>query len=278
MDNRQILFTLGALVTWAEPVVISRRFAVSALALSSSIFALVLGGIFLGSQLRKTLPEHHLSKESQDVVRLGVGLVATMAALVLGLLIASAKGSYETQISQVKKITADIILLDNLLSQYGSEALPLRKQMRSAMSEFVDRIWDEDDREASGPFKANASSERIYLAIQALSPGNDVQRSIQTRAIHVVNDVAQTRMLMYVGGGEQIPKPFLVILIFWLVLIFTSFSLFSKLNVTVVAFLSLFAFSASCAIFLILELSKPFSGIMMIDSEPVRRALAPLGP
>ncbi len=250
----------------------------SVLALSFVIFGLILGGIFLGSQLRKTLPDHHLSKESQDVVRLGVGLVATMAALVLGLLIASAKSSYETQVSQVKKITADIILLDHLLSQYGSEALPLRKQMRSAMSEFVDRIWNEDDREAGGPFKANVSSERIYFAIQALSPGSDVQRSIQARAIHIVNDVAQTRMLMYVGGGELIPKPFLVILIFWLVLIFTSFSLFSKLNVTVVAFLSLFAFSASCAIFLILELSKPFSGIMMIDSGPVRNALAPLGP
>ena len=249
----------------------------SALALSLLIFALILCGIFIGALLRTTLPEQHLSKESQDVVRLGVGLIATMAALVLGLLIASAKTSFDTQTSQVKQITANIILLDNLLAQYGPEARPIRQHMRDAIGPFADKIWSEKQHRSRAPFEANAASEQIYVAIQSLSPNSDLQKSLQARAAQVSTDLAQTRMLLFVGSGDLIPTPFLGILIFWLVIIFASFSLFSKLNATVIAFLSLFGLSASCAIFLILELSKPFDGLMRIASEPLRAALVPLG-
>src|ERR1700726_2516011 len=100
--------------------------------LSCVIFALILGGIALGALLRTALPQHHLSKDSQDVVRLGVGLIATIAALVLGLLIAAAKGSFDTQSGQVKQITADLILLDDLLFLYGPETQPIRVELRAA--------------------------------------------------------------------------------------------------------------------------------------------------
>jgi hypothetical protein len=117
----------------------------SPLALSCVIFVLVIAGIFLGTLLRRALPEHHLSKDSQDIVRLGAGLIATIAALVLGLLIAAAKSSFDTQNSQVKQITANIILLDNLLAQYGAEARPIREQMRSTINPFADRLWREKE-------------------------------------------------------------------------------------------------------------------------------------
>ena len=115
----------------------------SAAILSCLIFALTLGGIVLGALLRTTLPQHHLSKDSQDVVRLGVGLIATIAALVLGLLIAAAKGSFDTQSGQVKQITADIILLDALLEQYGAEAQPIRGEMRSVAGDraVIELTW-----------------------------------------------------------------------------------------------------------------------------------------
>ena len=106
----------------------------SALALSGVIFLLVLGGVFAGTALRRALPNHHLSKETQDVVRLGAGLIATIAALVLGLLIGGAKSSFDTRSSQVNQLTANVILLDNLLAQYGPEATPLRKGLRGAKS------------------------------------------------------------------------------------------------------------------------------------------------
>jgi hypothetical protein len=248
------------------------------LALSGAIFVLMLGGIFLGAFLRRALPHHHLSKDSQDVVRLGVGLIATISALVLGLLIAAAKGSSDTQTGQVKQITADIILLDSLLAQYGPDATPIRIQMRDVIGPFADRLWHEKEEGTGKRFESNAPADAVYLAIQALLPKNDLQRPLQARAVQISNDLVQTRFLLFVQSENSIPTPFLAILAFWLVLIFTSFSLFSRLNATVFAFLSLFALSASCAIFLILELNQPFTGLMKISSVPLRNALGPLGP
>ena len=248
----------------------------STLALSCLIFVLTLGGILLGALLRRVLPEHHLSKNSQDVVWISVGVIATIAALVLGLLIAAAKTSFDTQSTQITQITADIILLDNLLAEYGPEARPIREQMRSLIGPLADRLWREKQVSTAAPFELSSSGEKAYLAIQALSPQNDLQRSLQTRAAQVSTDLVQTRLTLFAESGNVIPTPFLVILVLWLVIIFASFSLFSDLNVTVFTCLSLFAGSASCAIFLILELSQPFSGLMMISSEPLRHALAPL--
>ncbi len=248
----------------------------SPLALSCVIFVLTLGGIAFGTFTRRALPKHHLSKESQDAVRLGAGLIATIAALVLGLLIATAKGSFDTQSTQVKQIIADIILLDNLLAQYGPEARPVREQMRTTIGPFADRLWREKQENTARMFEFSAAGEKIYLDIQTSSPQNDLQRSLQARAAQISTDLAQTRLLLFVESDNLIPAPFLAILVFWLVIIFASFSLFSELNLTVLAFLSLFALSASCALFLILELSQPFTGLMMISSAPVRNALGPL--
>jgi hypothetical protein len=141
----------------------------NALALSAIIFVLTLGGIFLGTLLRRTLPEHHLDEHAKDVVRLGVGLIATIAALVLGLLIAAAKGSFDTQSTHVKHITADLILLDNVLAQYGPEALPIREQMRSTVDPFAHRLWQEKETGTQGPFETEAAAEHVYLEIQKLS-------------------------------------------------------------------------------------------------------------
>src|SRR5215469_13484376 len=152
----------------------------SSLALSFLIFVLTLGGVFLGALLRRVLPEHHLSEDSQDVVRLGTGLIGTIAALVLGLLIATAKSSYDTQSTQITQITADIILLDNLLAQYGPEARPIREQIRSSIGPLADQLWREKLISAATPFEfSSVTAEKAYLAIQSLSPQNDLQRSLQ---------------------------------------------------------------------------------------------------
>ena len=246
----------------------------SALGLSCLIFLLVLGGIVAGTALRRALPDHHLAKETQDVVRLGAGLIATIAALVLGLLIGGAKGSFDTRSTQLKQLTANVILLDNLLGQYGPEVTPLRRQLRGAINPLIDRLWHE--KITAEPFTTNIEGEKVYLAILALSPQTEIQRSLQARAVQVANDVAQTRFLLFAETENQIPKPFLGILVFWLFIIFLSFSLFSDLNATALAFLCVFGLSASCAIYLILELNEPFSGLMRISDIPLRNALAPL--
>ncbi len=183
----------------------------SPLALSCLIFLLVLGGIFFGAAFRRVLPGHHLSKESQDVVRLGAGLIATIAALVLSLLIAGAKGSFDTKSNQVKQLTADVILLDNLLAQYGPEAMPVRK-LRDAINPIADRLWHE--KVATAPFATTSEGESLYLAIQALAPQNEIQRLLKTRAVQVTNELAQTRLLLFVEADNPVPIPFLFILVF----------------------------------------------------------------
>jgi len=248
----------------------------SALTLSGIIFVSTLGGIFLGTLLRRALPRHHLDEHVKDVVRLGVGLVATIAALVLGLLIAAAKSSFDTQTGQVRQITANLILLDNILAQYGPEARPVREQIRSTVGPFADRLWREKEAGASGPFETDGAAERVYLDIQKLSPHDDLQRSLQSRAVQISNDLAQVRFLLFVESENLVPIPFLAVLAFWLMIIFASFSLFSPQNLTVFIFLVLFALSAACGIFLILELSRPFTGLMSISSVPLRNALGAL--
>jgi hypothetical protein len=161
----------------------------SPLALSIMIFLLTIGGIALGAVLRTKLPKHHLDKESQDVVKLGVGLVATIGALVLGLLIASAKASFDTQSNQVRLITADVILLDNLLAEFGPEALAVRQSMRAVMDAFADKLWREKQEKSKAPFSASAAGEQIYLDVQALPAHTDLQRSLQGKAVQVADDI-----------------------------------------------------------------------------------------
>jgi hypothetical protein len=252
----------------------------SPMAMSVIAFVCIFAGALLGMFLRSRMPGHHLSGDTKEVVRLGTGLIGTIAALVLGLLIASANNTYETQSSQVKQLTANIVLLDATLAQYGSETRSIRKLLREFVPSLADRIWREKHF-ASGkvePFEASAAAVSLYDDILKLSPQTDAQRSLRGRAIDVTTDLGKTRLLLFTKAGGSIPMPFLVVLVSWLTIIFASFSLFADNNATTIAALCVFAVSAAASIFLILELSQPFTGLMMISSEPLRNGLAPLGP
>jgi hypothetical protein len=180
----------------------------SALAVSAIIFLSTLGGIFLGALLRRTLPKHHLNEHAKDVVRLGAGLIATMTALVLGLLIAAAKGSFDTQSTHLKHITADLILLDNILAQYGPDARPIREAMRSTVGPFADQLWREKEAVRAGPFETDGAAERVDLDIQKLLPQDAVQRSLQGRAVQISNDLAQVRFLLLPNPKIASQAPF----------------------------------------------------------------------
>lgn len=247
--------------------------------ISCIVFACISGGALLGGVLRRKLPEHHLRGDTKDVVRLGTGLVASMAALVLGLLIASANSTYDTQSTQINELTAKIILLDNILAQYGGEETKAtRERLRPAVADLADRIWRENvpgsAKQAS--FDSSAAAVDAFGKLFELSPHNDTQRSLKNRAIQVSTDIAQTRLLLFAQASNSIPMPFLVVLTFWLTMIFVSFSLFAEPSPVVNATLFICALSAASGIFLILELSHPFTGLMQISSEPLREALAPL--
>jgi hypothetical protein len=264
----------------ARPISATQEMSiVSAMAVSWIVLACILGGALLGMFLRKTLPGHHLSSDAKDVVRLGTGLIGTIAALVLGLLIASAKSSYDTQSTQIKQMIAQIILLDRLLAQYGPETDMARDAMRRGVVALADRVWRENvpGSAAAASFETTSASDAFYDRLLQLSPKNDAQRALKDRAMQASTDLAQTRLLLFAQTDNSIPMPFLVVLVFWLAMIFASFSLFARPNGIIIGALFVFAMSAAGAIFLILELGQPFAGLMQIPSLPLRNALPPLG-
>jgi Protein of unknown function (DUF4239) len=233
-----------------------------------------------GSTLQRMLPEGHLSSDSKEVVKLSMGVVATLAALVLGLLVASAKSTYDARQSEINQITAYVILIDNLLAKYGEEGRGARASLRQAVPAIVDRIWREGQSAPlqSTPFKASAEGEAFYQRVQELQPSNDIQRGLKERVIQVTTDLAQARFLLFSHLGSSIPVPFLAVLLLWMIVLFAGFSLMAPANATTLASLVICALSVSGAIFLILELDEPFGGMMVIPSEPLRNALPTLGP
>jgi hypothetical protein len=252
----------------------------SSSAVSGLVFVVLICGALLGALVRNAVHSSTLDQGSQEIIKLGTGLLGTLAALVLGLLIASAKGSYDTQLAQVRKLTGDVVLLDFLLAQYGPDAHAARALLRNAIPRAADIIWRENssDTASRGPFRTTAAGEDAFAKIQELAPQNDAQRAFKGRAIDVSTDLVRTRAFLFEQVGTAIPTPFLAVLIFWLAIIFMSFSLFAKLNPTVIVVLVILALSVSGAIFLMLDLSQPFTGALRVSSVPLRSALAPLGP
>jgi hypothetical protein len=252
----------------------------SSLAISGIVFACIFGGAVLGMILRAILPEKHWSSESQDIVKLGMGLIGTMTALVLGLLIASAKSSFDTQRNGLAQLSGNVIALDRALAHYGKQSKDARKMLSDSVDDMRRRTWPQEYSEA-GQKEAKSGTEGRYEAlfemILELKPENDAQRVFQTQAIKIVMDIAQARWVLFAQKGSSIPAPFLVILVFWLTLLFGSFSMFARPNVTVVVVMLLCALSVSAAIFLILELDRPFDGLIQISSDPLDRAFDKLG-
>jgi hypothetical protein len=240
-------------------------------------FASIAIGGALGMLVRVRLPENVLA-DSKEVVRLGAGLMGTVAALVLGLMIASAKNSFDTQTSNVRQLTANLILLDELLEQYGPETKEARGMIRIAAAISVQRIWRENAVEnAPTTFAPSIAAEQFFYAIEQLSPKTDLQRSIKPRILEVSADLARTRLLMFVHIDNPLPLPLLIIMIFWLTVIFSSFTLFVRPNVFVAMASLVYALSVSSALFLIVDMSQPFSGLMKISSDSLRHVLPPLG-
>jgi hypothetical protein len=249
---------------------------------SSLIFLVTLAsiaaGVGLGVLLRSLLPDAHLDKGPKEVIRLGTGFIATLAALVIGLMIASAKNNYDAQNTNIRQLASNLILLDQLLAHYGPETDGLRRAMRDGVGRVTARIWRENTETASrsGTFTISNDAERFYGAIEALSPGNDEQRLIKPRILQATVDLGRTRLLIFVNEESPILIPFMAILIVWLTVIFTSYSLFADFSAVVSAALLIFALSISSALFLIVDLSQPFAGVMQISREPLQHALPAL--
>jgi hypothetical protein len=230
----------------------------------------------LGMWLRGVLPEHHLDAETKDLVKLGVGLVGTMAALLLGLLVASAKSSYDTRSSELTQMAANTILLDRSLAHYGPATSEIRSGLKVSVTQMIDQIWPKDGRERT-ILSVAGGGEVLFDKLQELVPHSDAQRALQSQAESIAINLGQTRLLLFAQSGSSISTPFLVVVIFWLSMLFVSFGLFAPPNATAIATLLAAAISVAGALYLILELDHPFSGLIQISSAPLRNALSVLG-
>jgi hypothetical protein len=251
----------------------------SPITMACVIFACVFGGALLAMLLGRALPEHHLRPESKEAVKLGLATVATLAALVLSLLISSAKGTYDAQNNAVRQLAADVLLLDRVLSRYGSETKEAQDLLRRAGAATLDRLWPEDSSRSADltPGEARELVDTFYDKVAGLTPRNEAQRSLRARALEITTNLLQTRLRMFAQRDSSIPLPFLVVLVFWLVILFAGYALLAPRNVTVITALFVCTLSVSGAVFLILELDRPYEGIMRLSSAPAREALAQIG-
>ncbi len=248
--------------------------------ISLTVFACTFGGALLGLWLRSVLPQHHLNKESKDTIKVGIALIATMTALVLGLVTASAKNSFDAVESGVRHTAIDVLTLDRTLAQYGAETGMIRDKLKLMLGARLAKIWPQD---SSGPAnleplqtKGGANAETILHAIRSLQPGNDTQQALQTASVNQAQALLKARWMALASVSSSIPVYFLVILVFWLTITFTSFGLFAPANATVITVLFVCALSVASAIFLVLEMDGPFEGLLRASPEPLRIALAHL--
>ncbi len=247
-------------------------------AIGMLVFACTFGGALAGIWLRAVLPEHHLSDESKDTVKVGIGLIATMTALVLGLVTASAKSSFDAPDTAVKHTAADVLALDRALARYGPETREVREALYHAVERRLEMTWPEKSARASELEVPDMmrGAERVFDRIRGLSPQNDNQRWLQSRALDLGEALLQARWVVFSGVGTSVPVPFLAVLLFWLTITFASFGLFAPRNATVIAVLFVCTLSVASAIFLIPETDGPFEGLIKISPDPLRYACSRL--
>jgi hypothetical protein len=244
-------------------------------------FGCASGAALLGLLLRARLPPHHLDGKSRDGVKRVLGLVATTAALVLGLLVSSAQDAYNTQRQELRLFAAGVVVLDRVLRQYGPGAEEARRLLREGVAAEAGLVWTADGgvRPADlGPQPGRRNPlEAFHGRLQALAPATDAQRLDLAQAIGIGASIVRTRMLMLEQLGGSLPPPFLAVLALWLSMLFLGFGLTARPNATVAAAMLVGAASVSGALFLLLELDRPYDGLMRLSDEPLRAALAALG-
>jgi Protein of unknown function (DUF4239) len=234
---------------------------------------LIFGGGAVGLLIGRVLPEHYLSEGTQKVVQIAMGTISIMAALVLGLLIATARNTMASRDKQVEALAGDLVLLDRDLVQYGPDAQTIRQLLRQYTALKLQHTWPKRGHVILDDPQALALLEGIQQRLRELHPDSLEKHLILAEALQVCDGIARTRSLMAVEHRHEIPREFLFVLVFWLAVLFLSFGVFAPRNAMVVAALFVCAVCLSSAILLIVDMDQPFSGIITISPEPIQHAL-----
>lgn len=237
------------------------------------------GGALAGLVLRPWLPVEHLSDEAKEVIKLSSGVVASIAAVVLGLLVASAKGVFDSHAADMQAIATNLVILDQTLDHYGPEARPIREALRKEVGQMVaDRPAAGERGPALYALAAGQDGGRLFRMLRELEPRTDSQRALQSQALQISTDVTRARLLLIARDESSIPTPYLAVLIAWLAVVFLSFGMIAPSNATVIVVLLVCAVSAAGSILLIVDLDEPFSGLIQLSLDPLKNALTQMGP
>jgi hypothetical protein len=232
------------------------------------VFFCLLGAALLGALLRSHLPETHLSPDSKDAIKLATAIVATLSAISLGFLTASAKTAFDHAEADLRMSVAHVVLLDREMAHYG----PQTQDARDLLRKFIEAQLYRTNSDTS-----DLAIEMVQDQLRSLAPETAAQRLLQTRALEVSGKIAETHWLLVETGSEELPGPFMIILVLWLVLLFVTFGLLAPRNATVTCTLVICALSVAGAVFLIVDMAHPYLGIIHISDASLRTALEQLG-
>lgn len=249
---------------------------VGSITLALVTFAFVFGGATFGMYLRKTLPQTYLTAETQDGVKETMVFIVTMSALVLGLLVASAKGHYDSEVDMMMQLSANFITLDRILANYGPETKEARTQLREIVLTSIERMPPERDAHALQSAEGRPG-EVLMSRIHELAPKDDEQRVLKSQALSCLLNIASTRWLFFLHRTASTPLVLVFILIFWLTVIFIRLGMSYPSNAVELASLLLAALSIAAAVLLIMKFYSPYEGWLRMPITPLQTALQQIG-
>lgn len=247
----------------------------------TSIFIAIAVGVLtfglglFGLYLQRLLPENHMSTGARDMIGAIMGLVTLLLALVLGTLVGSAYGFFAVQKANVETLGARSIQLDMALVQYGPETQPLRDGLKAALKKSYKTVWGGGDTD---PKELEVTAYLPMFAamnhgISSLEPKTPAQTQLIGTIGANASIIEQTRLLMSLQLASPVSWPLLNIVVSWAMLLFCGFGVLSRFNGTSVAALAFGSFAVASAVFLILELNEPFTGLFRIPGASVEQTI-----
>jgi hypothetical protein len=243
-----------------------------------AVFAIIFGGALFGMFLGKVLPDQHLSNESRDAIRIVMAMLATLSAVVLGLLTGSSMTSLGEKEGELRSAGVQFIMLDRTLAEYGPETAQTRSLLKQLLAQRINQIWPEEDGAVS--LTALSSGAGIVLVqrdLFALSPRTEQQQWLRSNALEITNAIAESRWTTIEQIGSRFPWAFFIVVVAWLTVIFASFGLYAPRNASVTAALLVAALTLAGPIFMMLEMDQPYGGLVKIPSTSLRVAFDQLG-
>ncbi len=241
------------------------------------VFGCTFGGLVLGLFLRVHLRDRDFIDKPPEVVKLGVALISLVAALLLSLQLSSAKASFDSLTDEVSQISGDVMLLDRTLARYGPEAQPIRDRIKVSAGRALEGLWPAEPMSHADVTANLLTDMSIFNAFQMLSPKTEAQQLLKSHAVETAFSIGRTRVLMAAQQSKTVNFPMMVLLIFWLTIVFVSYGIFAPRKSSAMVFLCIFAVALAAAVFLLIELYTPFSGVLRVSDAPLRTAIAQLG-